>query len=210
MQELHQRVEEKTPEELAVTTKFADMDLLIRLLDTVFENSDVLLQAVVIKSLLRGNGAVSFREFINNKNIAVIVFRYLQHIERITDNVNCLTYVGILKSIIDDKWNMEAPEKELVQINETTASDNEALDSDDDTIFFLAVLDIAMMEESDFELCRMYGVMMRELSESRSFTSLSETYPLFIDRAIDAFLWADISGGSYNEKALQLSDRLPM
>jgi hypothetical protein len=97
-------------EQLAVTTKFADMDLLIRLLDTastMFESSNIFLQTIIIKDILHKNGAMSFEDLIKNRSIAFIVYRFVHHVEFMTDNVGSLTFIGILKSIIDGKWKIE-------------------------------------------------------------------------------------------------------
>jgi hypothetical protein len=42
----------------------------------------------------------------------------------------------------------------------------------------------------------MYGLMIQELLESKSITSVFETYSTFVEQAINAFLCADVSGGS--------------
>jgi hypothetical protein len=49
-----------------------------------------------------------------------------------------------------------------------------------------------MTEENDFESCRMYGIIMLELSENKSVESIFGTYSTFAEQAIYAFICSDV------------------
>ena len=87
--------------------------------------------------------------------------------------------------------------KPLTNVN----CDDASLDDEDDERFFMAVLSIAITEEDDFELCRLFCEMLNELCGGVSFNVIFAANPTLFEEVINVFIAADVSGGSYNNRA---------
>ena len=83
-----------------------------------------------------------------------------------------------------------------------------SLNSDDDSLFFSALLDIAIDIEDNFERCRMFNFISHELSAMKTIMFIFETYLIDVKQAICVFVTANISNGLYNKRAVLLLDRL--
>jgi hypothetical protein len=87
-------------------------------------------------------------------------------------------------------------------------ADGASLDSDDDSLFLSAVIDIVMTEETDFELCLKFAAVTRELTGGTNISSLLQEHQWFAHQIVETFTIADICGGSYNGRVMSLINRL--
>jgi hypothetical protein len=53
------------------------------------------------------NPETEFLDLIKNEDIAFTIYRFLDHMESTTDNVTAMNFVGMMKSDIDELWNIE-------------------------------------------------------------------------------------------------------
>lgn len=83
-----------------------------------------------------------------------------------------------------------------------------SLESDDDSLFLSAVIDIVMTEETDFELCLKFAAVTRELTICSNISLLLNEHQLFAHQIVKIFTIADICGGRYNGRVMSLINRL--
>jgi hypothetical protein len=83
-----------------------------------------------------------------------------------------------------------------------------SLDSDDDSSFFLAVINIVMEEECDFEIRLMYAALMRELTGRINISLIIQHRQWFSSQIVETFIISDICGGRYNQRVMSLTNRL--
>ena len=89
----------------------------------------------------------------------------------------------------------------LIKAKPLTNCEDAWLDDEDDERFFIAVLNIAITEEDDFELCRLFCGMLNELCGGVSLNVIFAANPTLFEEVINVFIAADVSGGSYNNRA---------
>jgi hypothetical protein len=93
--------------ETVATNKIKILDVhllkLNRLLDTSMKNGNIVLQAYIVKEILRNNSSV-FDVLIHNQSSAYAIYKLLCIIESNTLNETTLLYTYSLKMIIQEMW----------------------------------------------------------------------------------------------------------
>jgi hypothetical protein len=82
-------------------SEFADTD------DTENICDSISLEALIVKKMVLDNPDTDFLELIKNEDIAFAIYRFLDHMEEKTDSVTAINLVGMMKSDIDELWNIK-------------------------------------------------------------------------------------------------------
>lgn len=80
------------------------------------------------------------------------------------------------------------------------------LDNDDDCVFLSQVMDIVISGLSDFDIAYILSSLMKKLYDGSSVLSILEYSETLTGIIVNEFLYADIKGGMYNKRLIELAN----
>lgn len=80
------------------------------------------------------------------------------------------------------------------------------LDNDDDCVFLSQVLDIVISDLSDFDIAYILCSLMKKLYDGSTVLSILEYSETLTGIIVNEFLYADIKGGMYNMRLIELAN----
>jgi len=67
----------------------------------------IALEALIVKKMILDNPEEQMRALVAREDFAFAIYRFADHIESMTRNVNIMNFIGMVKMVIDERWNIE-------------------------------------------------------------------------------------------------------